>query len=63
MCLLHIGPVFPVVEADPAVIAVCVAVGAAHWLQVPRASYPDRPILADAAGILAAVNLNSKGDT
>lgn len=50
----------PVVQADPALVAVRVAVGAADWLQVPWASYPGCPILADAAGILAAINLRKQ---
>lgn len=47
----------PVVEADPALIAVCGAICATDRLQVPWAGYPTRPILADAAGIQAAINL------
>lgn len=47
-------------EADPTLVAVRGAIGAADWLQVPRASYPDRPILADAAIILAAINLQKQ---
>lgn len=60
--LLNVCPVLPVVEADPTLVAVRGAIGAADWLQVPWAGHPEGPILADAAGILAAVNLNSKGN-
>lgn len=50
----------PVVEADPTLVAVCGAIGAADWLQVPWAGHPEGPILADAAGILAAINLGKQ---
>lgn len=47
-------------EADPTLVAVCGAIGAADWLQVPWAGHPEGPILADAAGILAAINLGKQ---
>lgn len=50
----------PVVEADPTLVAVRGAIGAADWLQVPWAGHPEGPILADAAGILAAINLGKQ---
>lgn len=46
-----------VVEADPTVVAVCGAIAATHWLQVPWASHPGPPILGNATGVLAAVKL------
>lgn len=49
-----------VVEADPTLVAVRVAIGAADWHQVPWASYEDGPILANALGILVAVNLRKQ---
>lgn len=46
-----------VVEADPTVVAVRVAIRATHWFQVPWASYPGPPILGNATGVLTAIKL------
>lgn len=46
-----------VVEADPTVVAVRVAIGATHWFQVPWASYPGPPVLGNATGVLTAIKL------
>lgn len=46
-----------IVEADPTVVAVRVAISATHWFQVPWASYPGPPILGDATGVWAAIKL------